>query len=71
MIERVLTSIAGDTADLIALRVYGRTAGATEAILDLNPGLAALGATIPLGTKINLPSLLAAADAPAVTRLWD
>jgi phage tail protein X len=45
----------GDTVDLIAFRRFGRTAGTTEAILDANPGLAALGPIVPMGTKIIIP----------------
>lgn len=44
----------GDRVDLIAYRRYG-SHGMEQAILEANPGLAALGPTIPLGTRIVLP----------------
>ena len=49
----------GDTVDAICQRVYGRTAGVTEAVLEANPGLADLGPVLPHGTVIDLPD-----DAP-------
>jgi phage tail protein X len=49
------TTMDGDTADLIALRHYGETHGATEAVLRANPGLAAAGTLLPPGMKIILP----------------
>ena len=43
-----------DTVDLIAYRHYGDTS-MVEAILAANPGLAAHGATLPLGLAVTLP----------------
>lgn len=37
-----LRSLQGDTLDLILFRHYGYTAGITEQVLNLNPGLAEL-----------------------------
>jgi phage tail protein X len=61
----------GDTADQIALRIYGVTAGATEALLDANPNLATLGAVLPVGVVVMLPELAPTLAASPVTRLWD
>lgn len=47
----------GDTLDLICQRHYGRTQGTTEAVLQANPGLAAQGALLPMGTEVKLPRL--------------
>ena len=45
---------------LLLWRAYGQ-AGVTDAMLSntyaLNPGLAALGAVLPLGTRLTLPDL--------------
>lgn len=60
----------GDMVDQIAAEAYGRTAGATEALLDANPHLARLPARLPAGTIIDLPDI----PAPVATRtikLWD
>ncbi|MEO0682862.1 MAG: tail protein X [Pseudomonadota bacterium] len=59
-----------DTADLICWRVFGQTGALTEALLELNPGLAAQGPQLPAGLTLELP------DAPedqarAPLRLWD
>lgn len=62
----------GDTVDLLCWRHYGHTAGITEQVLIANPGLARLGAVLPLGTPVLLPEL---AEPPAPTQtlinLWD
>lgn len=63
-------TIDGDTADLIAYRTLGRTAGATEALLALNPGLAAAGPILPAGIVVELPRLAEPEPAPRVV-LWE
>ncbi|MDE3738596.1 tail protein X [Pseudomonas resinovorans] len=60
----------GDTLDAICWRHYGRTAGVTEAVLEANPGLADLGAVLPLGTPIHLPPQ-APQPQRRVVQLWD
>ncbi|NSY36886.1 tail protein X [Leisingera sp. ANG59] len=61
----------GETADEIVWRHYGnQVAGALETVLQANPGLAALGPVLPLGTRIDLPEIDAPKEAEAV-RLWD
>lgn len=63
-------ALQGDTVDAICWRVYGRTAGLTEAVLEANPGLADLGPVIPQSHLVTLP-----AQAPQPQRqtvnLWD
>lgn len=61
----------GDTVDAICWRYYGRTAGVTEAVLDANPGLAALGPVIPHGTAVTLPDAAPQAEQRQVVNLWD
>lgn len=60
----------GDMLDWICNRNYGRTASAVEAVLEANPGLAALGPVYDAGLLILLPEL---PEAPTqqLTRLWD
>lgn len=65
---RTVYAQQGDTVDLVADREYGTTDMVT-AILAANPGLARLGAILPIGTPINLPPAQQRAVAPAVT-LW-
>lgn len=62
-----------DTLDALCWRHLGRTAGAVEQALDLNPGLAALGPVLPIGTVVVLPDTPPATE-PHVQRLvqlWD
>lgn len=62
---------AGDTVDLIAWRVYGtQDARVVERLLDANPGLADLGATLPAGTRVTLPELETQSELGGA-RLWD
>ncbi len=61
-----------DTVDLLCWRYLGQTAEVVEQVLNLNPGLAALGAILPQGEAVILPDA-----APATTQqsqpvqLWD
>lgn len=65
-----LRSLQGDTLDLILFRHYGYTAGITEQVLNLNPGLAALGPILPTGTLINMPAAPTQAEPPLI-QLWE
>lgn len=65
-----LRSQQGDTLDLILFRHYGYTAGITEQVLNLNPGLAALGPVLPTGTLINMPAAPTQAEQPLI-QLWE
>lgn len=60
----------GEMVDEIAFKRFGTSRGVTERILDANPGLAALGEVLPIGTilKIPVPEI---ADRATVPRLWD
>lgn len=60
----------GMTVDLLCHRHYGRTRGTTERVLDENPGLAALGPVLPVGTRVRLPEIV---KLPTKTTrsLWD
>lgn len=68
----IIRSLQGDSVDAIAWRVFGRTVGIVEQILDMNTGLAGLGAILPEGTEITLPD---PADTEKPTaqllQLWD
>lgn len=54
--ETVVTQ-DGDMVDEIAHRHYGTHEGTTAAVLDANPGLAALGPVLPAGVTIILPPI--------------
>lgn len=47
----------GDTVDLICWHIYGATSGVVEQVYNANPGLAALGPVLPVGTLVNLPEV--------------
>lgn len=68
----IVTAREGDTVDLICWRVFGRTDRIAEQVFTLNPGLAALGPTLPAGTPVTLPDVAQAAPAIRETvKLWD
>ncbi|MDQ0314865.1 tail protein X [Amorphus orientalis] len=62
----------GITLDLLLWRRDGvRGRELVEAALDLNPGLADLGAVLPLGTVVFLPDPPAARSAPVPRKVVD
>lgn len=65
-----VTSIQGDTIDLICRRAYGDESGFVEQVLEANPGIAGLGPILPTGTVVKLPDIAKPADLPTVS-LWD
>ena len=68
----VITARQDDTLDGLIWRERGLGIADAPAVLAANPGVAALGAILPPGTKVTIP----AATAPAVAvrdvvQLWD
>lgn len=56
LIEPVIVEGEGLTVSLLVWRKFRRPMpGLAERILDLNPGLADLGAFIPVGTEVLVP----------------
>lgn len=64
-------SVQGDSVDSICWRYFQRTAGVVEQVLELNPGLANLGAVLPSGTEIVLPKKQTQATVKKTVKLWD
>lgn len=68
---RYYRSKAGDTADLIAWRVYERQdARLVELLIDANPGLCEHGPILPAGVLVNVPDAEEPAAASTGVRLW-
>lgn len=66
---RIVQTLQGDTVDLICLRYFGFTGGATEQVMELNPQLANYDLILPQLIDITLP------DAPSrkqkeIIQLW-
>ena len=61
----------GDVIDDVCRRFYGREAGAVEAVLEANPGLADLGTVLPAGTVVELPELPRPLETIPTVKLWD
>lgn len=69
-------TVAGDgiTIDLLVWRRFrARRDGLVERIIATNPGLAALGPILPVGTVVTIPmdDPAAAPQDRALVRLWD
>jgi phage tail protein X len=64
-------ALQGDTVDAICWRIYGRTAGVTEAVLEANPGLADFGTILPHGTFVTIPDAAPQAPELQMVNLWD
>jgi phage tail protein X len=75
MTTRTETVIAeGFTLSQLVWKLMGRQPkGYVEQVLDANPGLAALGPEIPVGTQIVFPldSISSENDVEQAIRLWD
>lgn len=60
----------GDVLDALCRTHYGPRDGATEAVLEANPGLAAIGPVYASGILIAFPDLPATPEASMI-KLWD
>jgi len=68
----MLTAMQGDTLDELIWRERSLGAADISRVLDLNPGIADLGAVLPVGTVVIVP----ASSTPGATvlpliQLWD
>lgn len=59
-----------DTIDRLCQRLYGRTAGITEAVLDANPHLRQHPCILPAGLDVALPAI-APQPVASILNLWD
>jgi phage tail protein X len=66
-----VTVLQGDSLDQLCQRHLGMTASVTEQVLEMNPGLAALGAVLPMGTQIDLPDQIVTRKNTTLIQLWD
>jgi phage tail protein X len=66
-----VTALQGETLDALCWRHYGSTAGTVEAVLEANPGLAELGAVLPVGTVIDMPELNTIEQTKPLLQLFD
>lgn len=68
---RTIRAHQGETLDQICYRTFGVTAGITEQVLDLNPGIAELGPSLPQGTPVQLPDTSPQPQRTSTVQLWD
>ena len=74
MSAEMIIKVAGEdiSVDLLIWRKYKRPMpGLLEQVLDINPGLAALGPILPIGTVVKFPNVKPPTVTElAVVRLW-
>lgn len=66
-------ALQGDTLDSLCWRVYGEKmlqSAIVEQVLQINPGLADLGAVLPMGRNLVLPVLTTQNNRKEVVQLW-
>lgn len=72
MTSYTVSALEGERLDRIAKRLYGTESGGTvEALLNANPGIAALGTILPVGTVIAVPAEVATQQAATYQLAWE
>jgi phage tail protein X len=67
-----LRSLQGDTLDALVWRERSLGPADLPAVLELNPGLAALGPILPLGTTVTVPEIVTPTTPTLpLVQLWD
>ena len=61
----------GQLLDDVCRAHYGEESRYVEAVLEANPGLAALGPRMPAGTVVQLPDVNPVQDVRQTVTLWD
>ena len=69
--SNVYTTREGEMVDSAVHAYYGRTRGVVERVFAANPGLAALGPVLPMGTRITMPDIPRETALRKRVRLWD
>ena len=68
---KTIFALQHDTVDEICWRVYGRSSGVVEKVLEANPKLAELDAFLPIGTEVTLPDIETPQQIKQTIQLWD
>ena len=66
-----LRSRQGDTIDALIWRERGLGPADLDTVLALNPGVAGIGAVLPLGTLITVPDSVPNLAMIETVQLWD
>ncbi len=64
-------AMAGESLDALVWRATGGGPAAVEATLDLNPGLAAIGLSLPADHPVLLPDVATTPAELQLVQLWD
>lgn len=68
---KTIFALQHDTVDEICWRVYGRSSGVVEKVLEANPKLAEHDAFLPIGTEVILPDIETPQQIKQTIQLWD
>ncbi|NML31792.1 tail protein X [Paraburkholderia antibiotica] len=64
-------ALQGETVDAMCWRIYGRTDGVVEAVLEANPGLAQQGIFLPAGLEVSMPDPTGVTGTAQLVQLFD
>lgn len=64
-------ALQGESLDALVWRATGQGSGAVERVLQANPGLAAIAASLPEGHPVLIPVLPSTASDLPLLQLWD
>lgn len=65
-------TLSNDTVDSLCWRHLGKTAGMTEIVLSINPGVCDYGPILPQGIIVEIPDAPPASTATAtIVKLWE
>lgn len=67
----IVPAFQGETLDALVWRETGKGSGAVERVLDANPGLAAIAASLPEGHPVTIPTLPSTVSEIQLLQLWD
>ena len=68
---RSVEAYDGEVLDALVWRATGSGAAALEAVLAVNPGLAAHGRALPAGVQVIIPDTAEAPASAPMLQLWD
>jgi len=71
MADLLVTALGQESLDALVWRAVAGASGTVEAVLDANPGLAALAAALPEGHAVTIPATAPAAETLPLVNLWD
>lgn len=67
----VVTALSGESLDALVWRAAAGGADMVAAVLEANPGLAAVALALPEGRAVTIPAAAPASNTLPMINLWD